>query len=118
MLKIGLLVLALGSAAAALTARPIAARASRVMYVGTYTGQQSKGIYAFRFDDGSGALEPIGLVAETPNPSFLTSSADGRHLFAVNEISSFDADKSGSVTSFSIDRATLKLAPVNVVASG
>ena len=28
----------------------------RVVYIGTYTGQTSKGIYAFRFDDGSGAL--------------------------------------------------------------
>ena len=48
------------------------------MYIGTYTGEASKGIYAFRFDDGSGALTAIGLVAETPSPSFLTSSADGR----------------------------------------
>ncbi len=113
MLKMGILVLALG---AALAPRP-STRAGHVMYVGTYTGPQSKGIYAFRFDDASGSLEPIGLVAETPNPSFLAASADGRHLFAVNETSSFDADKSGSVTSFAIDRATLKLAPINVVSS-
>ena len=57
-------------------------------------------------------------MAESPNPSFLTASADGRHLFAVNETSSFDANKSGSVTSFAIDRATLKLTPITVVASG
>ena len=113
MLRMGILVLALG---AVLAVRP-SARARQVMYVGTYTGSQSQGIYAFQFDDASGALEPVGLVAETPNPSFLTASADGRHLFAVNETSSFDADKSGSVTSFAIDRATLKLATINVVSS-
>ena len=45
--------------------------AQRIVYIGTYTGETSKGIYAFRFDDGSGELTPIGLVAETPSPSFL-----------------------------------------------
>jgi len=37
----------------------------RLVYIGTYTGDSSKGIYAFRFDEGSGALSPVGLVAET-----------------------------------------------------
>lgn len=30
-------------------------------------GESSKGIYAFRFDDNSGTLEALGLVAETPS---------------------------------------------------
>ena len=50
-------------------------RLQRVVYIGTYTGETSKGIYAFRFDDSTGQLTPIGLVAETPSPSFLTASA-------------------------------------------
>jgi hypothetical protein len=40
--------------------------AERLVYIGTYTGRPglpSKGIYAFRFDDTSGALSPVGLVA-------------------------------------------------------
>src|SRR5437867_2940575 len=41
------------------------------VYVGTYTQGKSKGIYLFRLDLGSGKLTPEGLVAETPNPSFL-----------------------------------------------
>src|SRR5438477_302091 len=39
-----------------------AAAGARVVYIGTYTGDTSQGIYAFRFDDGSGALTPLGLV--------------------------------------------------------
>src|SRR6476469_7199380 len=89
------------------------ARAQRLMYVGTYTGAASKGIYAFRFDDGTGALTEIGLVAETPSPSFLTASADGRFVFAVNEISSFGTERSGSVTSFAVDPATSKLTAIS-----
>jgi hypothetical protein len=44
------------------------------MYVGTYTGypgREGKGIYAFRFLPSTGELAEVGLVAETPNPSFL-----------------------------------------------
>jgi 6-phosphogluconolactonase len=117
MLRIGLLGLAVAAIGVATVVRAGAARAAHVMYVGTYTGAQSKGIYAFRFDDASGTLEPAGLVAETPSPSFLEASADGRYIFAVNETSAFDADKSGSVSSFAIDRATLKLTPINTVSS-
>lgn len=89
----------------------------RVVYIGTYTGQTSKGIYAFRFDDSTGALTPLGLVAETPSPSFLTSSANGRFVFAVNELPSFEGAATGSVTSFAADAATAKLTQISVQSS-
>ena len=89
-------------------------RVERVVYVGTYTGEASKGIYAFRFDDSSGRLIPLGLAAETPSPSFLTASTDGRFVFAVNELESFQGKPSGSVTSFTVDAASAKLAQVSV----
>ena len=47
--------------------------ADRLVYIGTYTGRQglpSKGIYAFRFDDTSGALTPVGLVARRQAQAF------------------------------------------------
>ena len=94
------------------------ARAERTVYVGTYTDKtESKGIYAFRFDDSSGALTPIGLVAETQNPSFLTASRDHRRVFAVNELQSFEGSPGGSVTSFDVDRKTWKLKPLSVQAT-
>ena len=102
-------VLALFTVAAA-----VETRTDRLVYIGTYTGETSKGIYAFRFDDGSGALIPIGLVAETPSPSFLTASGNGRFVFAVNELQTFGGAASGSVTSFAVDPATAKLTEINV----
>jgi 6-phosphogluconolactonase len=86
----------------------------RLVYVGTYTGETSRGIYAFRFDDSSGALAPLGLAAETPSPSFLTSTANGRVVFAVNELQSFRGAASGSVTSFAVDPATARLTEISV----
>lgn len=101
-------------AAAVETATRALSPVQRVVYVGTYTGEASKGIYAFRFDDSSGGLTPIGLVAETPSPSFLASSTNGRFVFAVNELQSFGGAASGSVTSFAVDPATAKLTEINV----
>jgi 6-phosphogluconolactonase len=115
MLKCLLTLLVVGASGA--VAMVAAARTERMVYIGTYTGPESKGIYAFKFDDGSGALTPVGLMAETPNPSFLTASADGRVVFAVNEVGSFGGEKSGSVTSFRVDAATHKLTPINTVSS-
>src|SRR4026207_624540 len=67
----------------------------RVVYIGTYTGETSKGIYAFRFDDSTGGLTPLGLVAETPSPSFLTASANGRFVFAVHQPPTFESPGGG-----------------------
>ena len=91
--------------------------AGRLVFIGTYTGPTSEGIYAFRFDERSGALTPLGLAAATPNPSFLAISPDRRFLFAVNETAAFDQEKSGSVRSFSIDAATGKLTELSVQSS-
>ena len=78
----------------------------RLVFIGTYTGEKtgSKGIYAFRFDDKTGALTPLGLKAETRNPSFLAAAASGKVLYAVNEVGDYNGEKAGSVTSFAVDR--------------
>jgi 6-phosphogluconolactonase len=86
--------------------------ASFLVYVGTYTTkQESKGIYAYRFDATTGQLTSIGLAAETTDPSFLAVHPTGKYLYAVNEIGDFNGMKSGAVSSFAIDRksGTLKL---------
>ena len=103
----------LAVAAVGAAARAPRVAAQRIVYIGTYTGETSKGIYAFRFDDGSGELTPIGLVAETPSPSFLIASADGRFVYAVNELQTFGGAASGSVTAFAVDRTTGKLTELN-----
>jgi 6-phosphogluconolactonase len=93
------------------------ASTGRLVYIGTYTGNSSKGIYAFRFDEASGALTPVGLVAGTKSPSFLALSPNRKFLYAVNEISSFDGEKAGSVTAFSIDAQSGKLTTLNAKSS-
>lgn len=88
-----------------------------LVYFGTYTGKESKGIYACRFHPSTGRLTPVELAAETVNPSFLAVDPAQRYLFAANEIGDYQGAKSGSVTSFAIDRHTGKLTPLNTVAT-
>src|SRR5262245_3440308 len=74
-----------------------------LVYVGTYTSAKSKGIYLFRMrPENAGAservaLEPIGVAAETPNPSFLALDPKRRLLFAVNELDTFQGKPTGAV---------------------
>jgi 6-phosphogluconolactonase len=91
--------------------------ANYIVYTGTYTRGNSKGIYAFRFDSATGAIEPMGLMAATPSPSFLAVHPNGRSLYAVNE-NGAGTPTSGLVTSFSIDAKTGALKELNGVPSG
>jgi 6-phosphogluconolactonase len=88
------------------------------MYVGTYTGPNSKGIYAYRFDAATGKATPVGLVAETANPSFLAIDRTQRFLYAANEIADYQGQKkSGAISAFAIDRKSGKLTLLNQVSS-
>lgn len=82
------------------------------MYVGTYSRNGSRGIYAFRFNASSGKLSPLGLAAETQDPSFLAEHPNHKFLYAVNE------GRTGEVSAFAIDAKTGKLAFLNKVSSG
>ena len=95
---------------AALTAAFLGA-ADNVVYVGTYTGKGSQGIYAWRFNPATGRLSELGLAGEITSPSFLAIHPNGKYLYAVNEAGA------GSVTSFAIDAQTAKLTELNQVPS-
>jgi 6-phosphogluconolactonase len=95
-----------------------AARPEALVYVGTYTGKGSDGIYVYRWHARAGELESLGLAAKTENPSFLSASGDGAALYAANEISTFRGKPDGSISGFQVDRATGKLTAGTVVSSG
>jgi len=88
------------------------------VYVGTYTRAKSQGIYVYKLAAATGKLTPLGLAAESKDPSFLALDPTHRYLYAVNEIGDYEGQKSGSVSAFSIDRRTGKLSVLNLIASG
>ncbi len=107
------LILALGALAASAGAAPPAKAGPVTLYVGTYTDGTSRGIYRLTFDPATGTpTEPV-LAAETKNPSFLALHPNGRLLYAVGEISSFEGARTGVVSAFAIDPKTGDLALLN-----
>jgi 6-phosphogluconolactonase len=90
------------------------------VYAGSYTNptptttSASKGIYAWRFDSKTGALTPIGLVAETVNPAHVWGHPNGAFLYAANWE---DGTPGDHVSAFAIDRHTGKLTLVNKVSA-
>lgn len=89
---------------------------STIAYVGTYTGAESRGIYAYRVeevDGGAPRFTPLGLAAETTNPSFLAIDAARRLVFAVNETGDFNGQPTGAVSAFSANPITGKLTLIN-----
>jgi len=98
-------------------ARPARTQREYLVYFGTYTDKGSKGIYVSRFRPSTGKLTPPELAAETVSPSFLAADPAQRYLFAANEIGNYQNARSGSVSSFAIDRHTGKLTALNTVAS-
>lgn len=97
----------------------------RLAYVGTYSSPQGpegsrgngQGIYLFEVNPATGALAPRDLFAEGSNPAWLAFDPARTHLYAANETATFQGVSSGSVSAFSIDRASGRLALLNTVAS-
>src|SRR5689334_16021696 len=85
-------------------------------YVGTYT-PNGQGIHLFSLNPATGVLTLIKVAAAIPSPSWLAIHPQGRYLYAVNEISNFGGNLTGSVTAFSINRPTGDLTFLNVVSS-
>jgi 6-phosphogluconolactonase len=76
------------------------------LYVGTY----GEGVYAYRYDAGSGKLESLGLAGKVVNPSFLATSPGYKYLYAASEL---DGDKPGAIAGFAINRVSGALSDLN-----
>ena len=97
---------------------PALAADESLVYFGTYTSGESRGIYACRFEGASGKLTSLGLSAETENPSFLAIHPNGRYLYSVSELSGDGGETAGAVSAFAIDKRTGKLTLINKVSAG
>lgn len=96
---------------------PATAANGVAVYVGTYTGATSRGIYRFTLDTDTGAPGAPVLVAETTNPSFLALHPNGRVLYAVNEVDEVGGVAGGRVSAFAIDARSGQLTLLNQQAS-
>jgi 6-phosphogluconolactonase len=103
-------------------AKGMTTASSYFVYVGTYTGPTSKGIYGFRFDPKTGQFTSTGLVAELPNPAWLVTDPQHRFLYAATEMGpepgADNYKKNGAISSYSINPKTGALTLLNKVDAG
>jgi 6-phosphogluconolactonase len=72
------------------------------VYLGTYTGGTSEGIYVAKFDATTGKLADPKLAAAVKNPSFLAIHPQGKYLYAVNETADYKKQNVGAISAFAI----------------
>jgi 6-phosphogluconolactonase len=83
------------------------------VYLGTYTGGGSEGIYRSELDLASGKLSEPALAAKIDNPSFLAIHPSKRYLYAVGEVGNFGGKKAGAVSAFAIEASSGNLTLLN-----
>jgi 6-phosphogluconolactonase len=88
-----------------------------ILYVGTFSERDSKGIYVFEFDRERGSLRLLQTVAGPASPSFLAIHPNGKFLYAVYREDISGDDEAGSVVSYLIDGDTGRLAKLNAQSS-
>lgn len=86
------------------------------LFIGTYSGTGSKGIYVYKFDDLTGKLSWVSNTDESVvSPSFLTIASNGEYVYACTETRIKNA---GSVSAFAFDKETGILKFINKQPSG
>lgn len=77
-------------------------------FIGTYTKGDSKGIYNFALNSGTGEISDITIAAELGNPTYLALSKNRQYLYSVIKIGD-----EGGVAAYSIDKDSLNLTLLN-----
>lgn len=96
-----------------------------LLYVASYSSPagpegskgNGKGIYLFEMEPASGALSLREVIPNDGNPSWLAFDSSRTHLYSANETAVYQGEESGSVSAYSIDRASGRLTLLNTVSS-
>jgi len=100
-----------------------------LVFVGTYTDPilfgtgkildgKGEGIYVYRMDPATGAMELIKTNTGITNPSYLAFDAGGTCLYAVNELKTYRDAPTGTVSAFTVDTKTGELTFLNKQPTG
>ena len=90
------------------------AKNETLVYAGTSKGIQLFWLQTKNLEVSQNiTLVPLGLAADTPNPSFIELDLKRRRLFCVNGVQTFEGKPTGAVSAFAIDPDTGKLTLLN-----
>jgi 6-phosphogluconolactonase len=103
-------ILILGYAA---ESQPKSQQRKEILYVGTFSVRESKGIYAFSFNRNKASLTLLQEVPSLESPSFITIDPSQKYLYSANRGKADIADQGGSVSAYGIDPTTGRLNGLN-----
>ena len=84
-----------------------------IIYVGTFQGEESDGLYVFEFERTTGQLLHIQTVTDRMGPNFQALHPKKRFLYSVSDDRFSDDQPFGTLSAYSIDRQTGKLELLN-----
>lgn len=93
------------------------AAAKEILYVGTYSVRNSKGLYVYTFDREQRKFELLETHQGPDSPSYLDISPDEKYLYTTNRQGIGTDTLSGSVSAYRIDPTTGKLQLLNEASS-
>ena len=85
------------------------------LYIGTYTGTGSTGIYSADYNIGTKIYSLQDSIASS-NPSYITISKNGKFLYGVNE-NNLSSGKGGALSAYKLNDKTGKMTFINKVSS-
>ena len=95
-----------------------AAPARALVCFGSYSTPDKESVHLFQLNLKDGSLKKLSAVDGLKNPSFLKIHPNGKFLYTVNEVATFDGKRSGGVTAFALDVQAGKLTQINQQPSG
>jgi 6-phosphogluconolactonase len=90
-----------------------------LVFAGTYTTRlghvdgKAEGIYSYRLEASTGALQELSVTKGIVNPSFLTLDPQQRYLYAACEIKDYQGQTGGAVFAYAVDRSNGSLHYLN-----
>ncbi|MDN3686380.1 lactonase family protein [Cyclobacterium jeungdonense] len=99
------------------TPKTMAQSAKEILYIGTYSQNDSKGIYVLDFDRTNLSATILQTVHDKQNPTFLALHPSGRYLYAAYREGNNPEDPNGTIVSYSIDQNSGHLSLINQASS-
>lgn len=99
------------------TQSAMAQSAKEILYVGTYSQNDSKGIYVLDFDRSDLSATILQTVHDKQNPTFLALHPSKKYLYAAYREGKNPEDPNGTIASYAIDENTGHLSLINQASS-
>ncbi len=80
----------------------------KFFFAGSKNENSPAGLRVFEFDSSNGAFEEVWAVKEAVNPIYLAVSADGKRLYAAQDVAPDGAGRTGGIAVYAIEEARLE----------